>query len=92
VIEGPTCAKLATMWTHLTDGKAEVQATLDALSALLKRDPVALAGQVLIGSAGACGANLARYADAGVDTAFIWPVGNLVQLRRSGAQVVPHLR
>jgi alkanesulfonate monooxygenase SsuD/methylene tetrahydromethanopterin reductase-like flavin-dependent oxidoreductase (luciferase family) len=84
---------LATMWTHLTDSKAEAQATLETLSALLKRDPVTLAGQVLIGPADACAAKLTRYADAGVDTAFIWPVGNPVQqLRRFGAQVVPRLR
>lgn len=83
---------LATMWTYLTNRKAEAQSKLDALGAMLKRDPATLADQVLIGDAEACLAKLASYADAGVGTAFLWPVGDPVtQLEHLGAEVVPHL-
>lgn len=83
---------LATMWTYLTDTQAEARTRLDALARMLGRDPVTLADQVLIGPAEACAARLARYADAGVDAVFIWPVADpITQLRRFGASVVPHL-
>lgn len=83
---------LATMWMYLTDSRARAQATLDALATTLKRDPEPLAEQVLIGSADACVEKLAQYADSGVDTVFVWPVGDSErQLRRFGAQVLPHL-
>jgi alkanesulfonate monooxygenase SsuD/methylene tetrahydromethanopterin reductase-like flavin-dependent oxidoreductase (luciferase family) len=53
---------------------------------------VALADQVLIGPAEVCAAKLADYAAAGVDTVFVWPLGDPVQqLRRFSAQVLPHL-
>lgn len=80
------------MWTYLTDSEAESRTRLDALARMLGRDPVALADQVLIGPAEACAAKLARYADAGVDTVFIWPVADpITQLRRFGTSVIPHL-
>ena len=81
------------MWMHLTDDKAAARATLDSLSAMLKRDPATLADQVLIGPAEACAAKLAAYADAGVDTVFVWPLRDPVrQLHDFGDQVVPRLR
>jgi len=84
---------LATMWMYLTDSRARAQEALDALAAMLKRDPGALAHQVLIGPADACVEKLTRYADAGVDTVFVWPVGDSDrQLRRFGTEVVPQLR
>jgi alkanesulfonate monooxygenase SsuD/methylene tetrahydromethanopterin reductase-like flavin-dependent oxidoreductase (luciferase family) len=84
---------LATMWMYLTDSRSRAQETLDALAAMLKRDPDPLADQVLIGPADACVEKLARYADAGVDAVFVWPVGDPVrQLRRFGTEVVPQLR
>lgn len=83
---------LATMWTYLTDSEAESSTRLDALAHMLGRDPVTLAEQVLIGPAEICAARLARYADAGVHTVFIWPVADPVaQLRHFGTSVVPHL-
>ena len=84
---------LATMWMHLTDDKAETQATLDALSTMLKRDPVTLADQVLVGPAETCAARLAEYAKVGVDTVFVWPLADPVrQLQYFGAEVIPHVR
>ena len=84
---------LATMWMHQTDNKAAAQATLDSLSAMLKRDPATVADQVLIGPAETCGAKLTAYADAGVDTVFVWPLRDPVrQLHDFGDQVIPHVR
>lgn len=84
---------LATMWTYLTDDKSVARAKLDGLAGMLERDPVDLAGQVLIGGAEVCAGKLRRYAEAGVDTVFIWPVGDpITQLRRFGAQILPRLR
>lgn len=84
---------LATVWMHLTEDKAAARATLDSLSAMLKRDPAELADQVLIGPAEAAAAKLTAYAEAGVDTVFVWPLRDPVeQLHTFGAQIVPHLR
>ena len=84
---------LATMWMYLTDSRSEAQERLGALSAMLKRDPVTLGGQVLIGPVDECAAKLAEYAEVGVDIVFVWPIGDPVgQLQRFGAQVIPKLR
>jgi alkanesulfonate monooxygenase SsuD/methylene tetrahydromethanopterin reductase-like flavin-dependent oxidoreductase (luciferase family) len=81
---------LATVWAYLTDSKDEAQRRVEGLAAMLGRDPAVLAGQVLIGDAEHCQAWLRAYADAGVDTAFIWPIDDPVaQLQRFGAEVVP---
>jgi alkanesulfonate monooxygenase SsuD/methylene tetrahydromethanopterin reductase-like flavin-dependent oxidoreductase (luciferase family) len=83
---------LATMWTYLTNSKSEARARVEVLAAMLGRDPAQLSEQVLVGDADLCVARLLRYADAGVDTAFIWPFGDPVdQLRRFGAEVAPRL-
>jgi alkanesulfonate monooxygenase SsuD/methylene tetrahydromethanopterin reductase-like flavin-dependent oxidoreductase (luciferase family) len=83
---------LATAWTYLTDSEEEARARLDALADVLGRDPARLAGQVLIGGAAHCTALLGRYAEAGVDAVFIWPLGDPVaQLQRFGAEVLPGL-
>jgi alkanesulfonate monooxygenase SsuD/methylene tetrahydromethanopterin reductase-like flavin-dependent oxidoreductase (luciferase family) len=80
---------LATVWTYLTDDEDEAQRRLHGLAAMLGRDPAVLAGQVLIGDAAHCTAWLRAYADAGVDTAFIWPVADpAAQLERFGAEIV----
>jgi alkanesulfonate monooxygenase SsuD/methylene tetrahydromethanopterin reductase-like flavin-dependent oxidoreductase (luciferase family) len=83
---------LATIWTYLTDSKAEARAKLEALATMLKRDPDQLSAQVCIGDADHCAAMLGGYADAGVGTAFIWPIGDPAdQLHRFAAEVVPRL-
>ncbi|HET9422662.1 MAG TPA: LLM class flavin-dependent oxidoreductase [Nocardioides sp.] len=83
---------LSTAWTFLTDDAAEAQARVEALAEMLRRDPATLAGQVLIGDADHCAALLDRYARAGVDAVFIWPLGDPVaQLQRFGSEVVPRL-
>ena len=59
---------------------------------MLGRDPAVLAQQVLIGSADHCAAILGSYAEVGVETVFIWPVGDPVgQLQRFADRVVPRV-
>ena len=84
---------LATMWTYVTDDRAEAEAKLGALASMLDRDPAVLAQQVLIGSADHCAAILGSYAEVGVETVFIWPVGDPAsQLQRFAEQVVPRVQ
>jgi alkanesulfonate monooxygenase SsuD/methylene tetrahydromethanopterin reductase-like flavin-dependent oxidoreductase (luciferase family) len=83
---------LATAWTYLTDSEKEARTRLAALAGVLGRDPDRLAGQALIGGADHCTALLRRYAEAGVDAVFIWPLGDPVaQLQRFGAEILPRL-
>jgi alkanesulfonate monooxygenase SsuD/methylene tetrahydromethanopterin reductase-like flavin-dependent oxidoreductase (luciferase family) len=83
---------LATMWTSVTDDRAEADAKLGVLASMLDRDPAVLAQQVLIGSADHCAAILGSYAHVGVETVFIWPVGDPVsQLQRLAEQVFPRV-
>ena len=83
---------LATTWTYVTDSRAEADARLGALASMLDRDPAVLAQQVLIGPPDHCAAILGPYAEVGVETVFIWPVGDPIgQLRRFMQQVAPLL-
>jgi alkanesulfonate monooxygenase SsuD/methylene tetrahydromethanopterin reductase-like flavin-dependent oxidoreductase (luciferase family) len=84
---------LATMWTYVTDDRAEAEAKLGVLASMLDRDPAVLAQQVLVGTADHCATILGSYADVGVETVFIWPVGDPVsQLQRFAEQVIPRAR
>jgi alkanesulfonate monooxygenase SsuD/methylene tetrahydromethanopterin reductase-like flavin-dependent oxidoreductase (luciferase family) len=53
---------------------------------------VVLGRQVLIGTAEHCAGVLGAYAQVGVETVFIWPVGDPIsQLHTFARQVVPRL-
>jgi len=81
---------LSTMWTYVTDTGAERNQQLMKLSLLLGRPPGGLGDQVLIGPAEECARKLRAYADAGVDTVFIWPLADgTEQLERFMTRVVP---
>jgi alkanesulfonate monooxygenase SsuD/methylene tetrahydromethanopterin reductase-like flavin-dependent oxidoreductase (luciferase family) len=68
---------LATMWTWVTEDRAEADRVLgDVLAPLLRRDPDELRGQVCVGSAGHCAELLARYAEAGCGRVYVWPLGD----------------
>ena len=57
---------LATMWTWVTESRAEADRVLtQVLAPLLSRDPEELRAQVCVGSAEHCAELLSRYADAG---------------------------
>ena len=67
---------LATMWTWVSRDRAEGDRVLaDVLAPILRRDPDELRGQVCIGPAGHCAELLARYAEAGCDRVYLWPLG-----------------
>jgi alkanesulfonate monooxygenase SsuD/methylene tetrahydromethanopterin reductase-like flavin-dependent oxidoreductase (luciferase family) len=68
---------LATMWTWVSKDRAEGDGVLrDVLAPILRRDPDELRAQVCVGPAGHCAELLARYAEAGCERVFVWPLGD----------------
>ena len=84
---------LATMWTWVTETRAERDRVLaDVLGPVLKRDPDELRAQVCVGSPGHCAELLARYADAGCERVYLWPLGDEArQLELVAGAVAPQL-
>jgi len=83
---------LATMWTYVTDDKAECDEKLAMMATMLNRPPEVLAPQILVGPAVECAEKLRAYEDAGVSEVFIWPLASeLRQLERFRTQVAPGL-
>jgi alkanesulfonate monooxygenase SsuD/methylene tetrahydromethanopterin reductase-like flavin-dependent oxidoreductase (luciferase family) len=67
---------LATMWTWVSDDRAESDRVLgDFLAPLLNRDSEELRGQVCIGPVEHCAELLSRYAEAGCERVYLWPLG-----------------
>ena len=68
---------LSTMWTWVTEDPAEADRVLgEVLAPLLRRDPEELRSQVCVGSAEHCAELLSRYAGAGCERVYIWPLGD----------------
>ena len=68
---------LATMWTWVTEDRAEADRVLDrVLAPMLGRDPDELREQVCVGSAHRCAELLSRYAQAGCQRVYLWPLGD----------------
>jgi alkanesulfonate monooxygenase SsuD/methylene tetrahydromethanopterin reductase-like flavin-dependent oxidoreductase (luciferase family) len=68
---------LATMWTWVTEDRAEADRVIhETLAPMLRRDPAELSGQVCVGSAEHCAGLLERYAEAGCERAYLWPLGD----------------
>jgi alkanesulfonate monooxygenase SsuD/methylene tetrahydromethanopterin reductase-like flavin-dependent oxidoreductase (luciferase family) len=82
---------LATMWTWITDTRAEGEQTLtELLAPLLGRDPVDLRDRVCVGPPAHCTELLSRYAAAGCGRIFLWPlVDEARQLERFARDVWP---
>jgi alkanesulfonate monooxygenase SsuD/methylene tetrahydromethanopterin reductase-like flavin-dependent oxidoreductase (luciferase family) len=67
---------LATMWTWVSSDRAEGDRVLaDILAPLLNRDPDELRGQVCVGTVEHCAELLSRYAQAGCQRVYLWPLG-----------------
>jgi alkanesulfonate monooxygenase SsuD/methylene tetrahydromethanopterin reductase-like flavin-dependent oxidoreductase (luciferase family) len=67
---------LVTMWTWVTEDRADAERMLDdVLAPLLRRKPEELRDQLCIGSAEHCAAVLSSYAGAGCEWVQIWPLG-----------------
>ena len=84
---------LATMWTWISRNRAEGDRMLaDVLAPILRRDPDELRTQVCVGPAGQCAELLARYAEAGCERVYLWPLGDeRRQLELVAQAVAPEL-
>jgi alkanesulfonate monooxygenase SsuD/methylene tetrahydromethanopterin reductase-like flavin-dependent oxidoreductase (luciferase family) len=84
---------LATMWTWVTDDRAEGDRVLgDVLAPLLRRDPDDLRAQVCVGPVEHCTQLLSRYAQAGCERVYLWPLGDeRRQLERVASAVAPRI-
>ena len=85
---------LATMWTWVTEDRAEGERVLaDVLAPMLRRDPDELRAQVCVGPAEHCAELLSRYAEAGCERVYLWPLGDEGrQVSRVAETVAPFLR
>jgi alkanesulfonate monooxygenase SsuD/methylene tetrahydromethanopterin reductase-like flavin-dependent oxidoreductase (luciferase family) len=62
----------------------------DVLAPMLRRDRAEIQGQVCVGTPEACARLLSRYADAGCDRVYLWPLGDEPrQLERVAGEVAP---
>jgi alkanesulfonate monooxygenase SsuD/methylene tetrahydromethanopterin reductase-like flavin-dependent oxidoreductase (luciferase family) len=84
---------LATMWTWVTDDPAEADRALTGVIApMLRRDPEELRAQICVGSPEHCADLLSRYAEAGCERVFLWPLGDEArQLELVAEKILPHL-
>jgi alkanesulfonate monooxygenase SsuD/methylene tetrahydromethanopterin reductase-like flavin-dependent oxidoreductase (luciferase family) len=82
---------LATMWTWVSADRAEGDRVLaDVLAPLLNRDPDELRGQVCVGPVEHCAELLSRYAQAGCQRVYLWPLGDEQrQLELVASEVAP---
>ena len=85
---------LATMWTWVSKDRAEGDRVLaDVLAPVLRRDPDELRPQVCVGPAEHCADLLSRYAEAGCERVYLWPLGDEArQLELVAETVEPQLR
>ena len=84
---------LATMWTWVTESRADRDRVLDdVLAPLLNRDPRELADQVCVGSVEHCAELLSNYADAGCQRVYLWPLDDeQQQLTLIANQIAPKI-
>jgi alkanesulfonate monooxygenase SsuD/methylene tetrahydromethanopterin reductase-like flavin-dependent oxidoreductase (luciferase family) len=84
---------LVTMWTWITESRVERERVLaDVLAPLLKRDVDELRDRVCVGSARQCAELLSRYAAAGCQLVYLWPLGDEPrQIELAGAEVAPRI-
>jgi len=84
---------LATMWTWIAKDRAEGDRVLEEILApLLNRDPNELRGQVCVGTVDHCAELLSRYAEAGCQRVYLWPLGDeRRQLEMIANEVAPKL-
>ena len=83
---------VATMWTHITDGRAERGTTLELLTGMLGRPREVLADRLLVGAPEQCARLVRGYAEAGVELLCLWPVIEPErQLERFMADVAPQV-
>lgn len=82
---------LATMWTWITEDARDADRVVrEVLAPILRRDPDALGDQLCIGSAAHCAELLSRYAQAGCERVYLWPLGDEArQVELAATTVLP---
>ena len=85
---------LATMWTWITeDGRDADRALREVLAPMLRRDPDVLRDQLCVGPAAHCAELLSRYASAGCERVYLWPLGDEPrQVELAATTVLPAVR
>jgi alkanesulfonate monooxygenase SsuD/methylene tetrahydromethanopterin reductase-like flavin-dependent oxidoreductase (luciferase family) len=85
---------LSTMWTWVTESQPDADRALTkVLAPLLGRDPEELRAQVCIGPAAHCAELLSRYAEAGCERVYLWPLGDEArQIELVADQVAPRVQ
>ena len=81
------------MWTWVSVDRADAdRVRAEVLAPVLRRDPDELHGQVCVGSAEHCAELLTRYAEAGCERVYLWPLGDeRRQLELIASEVVPRI-
>jgi hypothetical protein len=65
------------MWTWVSEDRAEGDRVLaDVLAPVIRRAPDELREQVCVGPAEHCAELLSRYAEAGCERVYLWPLGD----------------
>jgi len=82
---------IATLWTYVTEDRAEADRLLaDVLAPMLRRPVAELSAQLPIGPAEHCARILRAYRDAGAQRVFLWPLADEpAQLVAFRERVVP---
>ena len=85
---------LATMWTWITEDARDADRVLrEVLAPMLRRDPDALRDQLCIGPAEKCAELLSRYAQAGCERVYLWPLGDEPrQIELAATAVLPAVK
>ena len=85
---------LATMWTWISEDARDADRVLrEVLAPMLKRDPDALRDQLCIGPAEQCAELLSRYAQAGCERVYLWPLGDEPrQIELAATAVLPAVK
>ncbi len=85
---------LATMWTWITEDPRDADRVLrEVLAPMLRRDPEDLRDQLCIGPAQQCAELLSRYAQAGCERVYLWPLGDeRRQIELAATAVLPAVK
>ncbi|MGH3150312.1 MAG: LLM class flavin-dependent oxidoreductase [Streptosporangiaceae bacterium] len=86
---------LVTMWTWITESRAEAEDVITRRLAplLLHHDPETLRERVCVGPAGKCADLLSRFAEAGCRQVYFWPLGaERHQIDLIASRVLPGVR
>jgi len=84
---------LVTMWTWVTDKRADAERVLAGIvGPLVRRDPAELRGRICVGPASECAELLSLYAQAGCQRVHFWPVGDeRRQIELIAGEVMPRV-